>query len=103
MAARYSSSSPWYTTPSTSTELGIWVPRPIPASSDDYDYAIQPQYTYRPDLLAYDLYGNPKLWWVFAQRNADIIFDPVYDFRAGVIIKLPKRSQLLSALGLSAS
>lgn len=102
MAATYSSTSPWFNTPSTSTELGIWEPRPIPASSDDYDYAIQPQYTYRPDLLAYDIYGSSRLWWVFAQRNADIIFDPVYDFRAGVIIKLPKKSQLLSALGLSA-
>lgn len=100
MVARYTASSPWQDTPKSNTELGIWQPRPIPASIDDYDYVIQPQYTYRPDLLAYDLYGNPKLWWVFAQRNADIIFDPIYDFRAGVIIKLPKRSQLLSALGL---
>jgi Base plate wedge protein 53 len=101
--AVYTESSPWFTTPKSKTQLGIWEPRPIPALSDDYYYSIQPQYTYRPDLLAYDLYGNPRLWWVFAQRNADIIFDPIYDFRAGVIIQLPKKSQLLSALGLSAS
>lgn len=100
--AKYTASSPWFTTPKTDTQLGIWSPRPIPASFDDYDYVIQPQYTYRPDLLAYDLYGSSRLWWVFAQRNADIIFDPIYDFRAGVIIKLPKKTPLLSALGLSA-
>lgn len=100
--AVYTESSPWFLTPQSKTQLGIWEPRPIPASSDDYYYSIQPQYTYRPDLLAYDLYGNPRLWWVFAQRNADILFDPIYDFRAGIIIQLPKKSQLLSALGLSA-
>ena len=36
-------------------------------------YTIESQYQYRPDLLAYDLYGSTKLWWVFAQRNMNII------------------------------
>jgi hypothetical protein len=98
--ATYSTSSPWYNTPLTSTYLDIWEPRPIPYSSADFQYTIQPQYNYRPDLLAYDIYGNPKLWWVFMQRNIDIIFDPIYDFRAGVTIALPQKSQLLSSLGL---
>lgn len=98
--ATYSASSPWYKTPQNNGFLDIWQPRPVPADADDYEYVIQPQYNYRPDLLAFDLYGNPKLWWVFAQRNADIIFDPVYDFKSGVIIKLPKKSKLLSVLGL---
>lgn len=79
----------------------MWEPRPIPAADDDFQYTIQPQYNYRPDLLAYDIYGNPKLWWVFTQRNINILMDPIYDFRAGVTISLPKRSSLLSALGLS--
>lgn len=100
--ALYSSSSPWYSTNQNELYLDIWVPRPIPTSDDDYEYVIQPQYNYRPDLLAYDLYGNPKLWWVFVQRNIDILFDPIYDFRTGVTIKLPRKSRLLSALGLAA-
>lgn len=99
--AKYSSSSPWYDTTQTETYLDIWKPRSIPSSSDDYQYTIQPQYNYRPDLLAYDLYGNTKLWWVFIQRNNDILFDPIYDFRAGVTIALPQKSYLLAALGLS--
>jgi hypothetical protein len=37
---------------------------------------------------------------VFAQRNADVLFDPIYDFKAGTIIKLPKKTLLLKALGL---
>ena len=98
--AKYSSSSPWYNTSQNDLYLDIWRPRPIPADSDDYTYQIQPQYNYRPDLLAFDLYGNPKLWWVFAQRNADILFDPIYDFKAGTVIKLPKKTPLIKALGL---
>lgn len=98
--ASYSSSSPWYNTPKNKDFLGIWEPRAIPADADDFTYVIQPQYQYRPDLLAYDLYGSPKLWWVFIQRNVDILFDPIYDFRAGVIIKLPKRTNLLTQLGM---
>ena len=97
---KYSASSPWYNTTHNSLYLDIWIPRQIPADSDDFQYTIQPQYNYRPDLLAYDIYDNPKLWWVFMQRNADIIFDPIYDFRSGVTIALPKKTALLSFLGL---
>jgi hypothetical protein len=99
--AKYSATSPWYDTPQNTTYLDMWQPRSVPAASDDFQYTIQPQYNYRPDLLAYDIYGNSKLWWVFMQRNADIIFDPIYDFRSGVTIALPKKSQLMSVLGLS--
>jgi alpha-L-fucosidase len=99
--ATYSSSSPWYDTAQNSLYLDIWRPRPIPVAEDDFEYVIQPQYTYRPDLLAYDIYGTPRLWWVFMQRNIDIITDPVYSFQAGVAIKLPKKSQLLATLGLA--
>ena len=99
--ANYSASSPWYNTNQNNLYLEMWEPRPIPAADDDFQYTIQPQYNYRPDLLAYDIYGNPKLWWVFTQRNINILMDPIYDFRAGVTIALPKRSSLLSALGLS--
>jgi hypothetical protein len=35
--------------------------RPVPAEDDDFKYVIESQYQHRPDLLAYDLYGNPKL------------------------------------------
>ncbi len=98
--AKYSPTSLYYNTTQRSTYLDIWSPRPIPAQPDDYDYQIQPQYNYRPDLLAFDLYGTPRLWWVFMQRNADVLFDPIYDFKAGVIIKLPKRSLLVQSLGL---
>jgi hypothetical protein len=101
MAANYSASSPWHDTAQNRLYLEIWRPRSIPYSLDDFSYTIQPQYNYRPDLLAYDIYGNPRLWWVFMQRNIDTIFDPIYDFRTGVTIQLPKKSALLVLLGIS--
>jgi len=45
----------------------------------------------KPDLLAHELYGNSKLWWVFALFNQDALKDPIIDFKEGVTIKVPVR------------
>lgn len=79
--------------------LDILVPRPIPVAGDDVLYEIIPAYNYRPDLLAHDLYGKKEFWWIFAQRNPDIIKDPIFDFVAGTKIYLPQGSNLSSILG----
>lgn len=47
---------------------------------------IGPKYNQRPDILAQDLYGNSKLWWVFAEYNQDTLVDPIIDFKSGVTI-----------------
>ena len=97
----YSPSSPYYKTPFVSGQyLDILKIRPIPAEPDDVLYIIQIQYTHRPDLLAHDVYGSSKLWWVFAQRNMDVIKDPVFDMVAGVEIFLPKGPSLKNILGV---
>jgi alpha-L-fucosidase len=80
--------------------LDILNPRTITAEADDQSYTIERTYAYRPDLLAYDLYGTPRLWWVFAQRNPDQIEDPIYDFKPGVTVQLPKKENLLKDLGV---
>lgn len=99
--ASYNSSSPWYNTSIVNDQyLDILNIRSIPASNDDIRYVIEPQYNYRPDLLAYDLYGDHKLWWVFAQRNLDNLKDPVYDFESGTEIYLPQGSALSELLGI---
>jgi hypothetical protein len=97
----YEASSPWYNTNTVSGQyLDLLKIRPIPAESDDILYTIETQYAYRPDLLAYDLYGSNKLWWVFAQRNMDVLKDPVYDMVPGTQIYLPKGDSLSSSLGI---
>jgi len=72
----------------------------VPSAATDMLYEITPAYTHRPDLLANDLYGNKNLWWVFAQRNIDVLKDPVYDFVAGTKIFLPQGQNLIKRLGL---
>ena len=98
--AKYSPTSPYFATTQSNTALDIFTPRPITAELDDQSYTIERTYAYRPDLLAYDLYGTPRLWWVFAQRNPDEIEDPIYDFKPGVTIQLPKPANVSKDLGV---
>lgn len=98
--ANYSNTSPYFETEMRSTYLDVLNPRTLTAEEDDQSYTVERTYAYRPDLLAYDLYGSPRLWWVFAQRNPDQIEDPIYDFKPGVTVKLPKKENVLKDLGL---
>jgi hypothetical protein len=98
--ATYGNASPWATTSQNSLYLNLLDIRPVPAENDDYRYVIENQYKHRPDLLAYDLYSDVKLWWVFMQRNMNVIKDPIYDFVPGTVIYLPKKSNLEKFLGV---
>ena len=98
--ANYSNTSPYFETEMRSTYLDVLNPRTLTIEDDDQSYTIERTYAYRPDLLSYDLYGTPRLWWVFTQRNPDQIEDPIYDFKPGVIVKLPKKENVLKDLGL---
>ena len=85
------SSSPYSKTEYQSNgSLGMLNIRPVPAFLDDQLYEIEPQYNHRPDLLAYDLYRDNRLWWVFGQRNLNVIEDFVYDIKTGVKIYIPQ-------------
>ena len=98
--ATYTNASPWAHTRQNNFYLELLEIRPVPAENDDYRYVIENQYKHRPDLLAYDLYGNAKLWWVFVQRNMSVLKDPIYDFEPGTVIYLPKKSNLEKFLGV---
>jgi len=100
MSAVYSNFSPWATTQIKENYLDVLSIRAVSAESDDFLYSIESQYTYRPDLLAYDLYGEAALWWVFIQRNLNVLQDPIFDFVPGTKIYIPKSSSLKTVLGL---
>ena len=97
---KYRQTSPYYNTVQNNLYLELLSIRPVPAETDDFLYTIENQYKYRPDLLSYDLYGTPKLWWVFVQRNMSVIKDPVFDFIPGTKIYIPKKSNLERLLGV---
>jgi hypothetical protein len=100
MPANYSKASPYYSSDRFGQFLDVMIDRPITSRATDVLYRIDKVYEHRPDLLAFDLYGNSSLWWVFAQRNPDTIQDPIYDFKADKKIYIPPKDQLMLDLGL---
>jgi len=94
MTKRYENSSIYSETPIRTFYLDIWVPKEIPSSTDDKVWTITGKYHHRPDLAAYNFYGNEKLWYVFALRNKDILIDPIFDFTAGTEIIVPSKNSL---------
>jgi hypothetical protein len=97
--AVYNSTSPYYTTPYAQFYLDIMTNRVIPKELDDQLFQINETYQYRPDMLAFDLYDLPDLWWVFYQRNPNTLTAPPWDFVAGETIYLPKITTLQTVLG----
>ena len=96
----YSSESPYANTGLHRLGLDVMKHRRIPRYPDDTLFEIDPRFHMRPDLLAYELYGSSKLWWVFAARNPSALKDPMYHFVTGNKIFLPKKQTLKTALGL---
>lgn len=78
--------------------MGYYEPITFTPDKTDYYYVIPTKYDLKPGLLAFELYGDAQLMWVFSVYNRDIIVDPLFDFRAGKIIKIPTRQRLDSLL-----
>jgi hypothetical protein len=57
------------------------------ADGDEKSMLITKGVEYRPDLVAFDVYGVPDVWWKILEANH--MFD-VFDFKAGKTIILPK-------------
>lgn len=97
--ATYDKKSAYVNTDVVNYYLDLWVNRPITKYADDVIFTITEVYNMRPDLLAYDLYDDAELWWVFAQRNPDTLKNPLLDFTTGTEIYIPKLDTLRSELG----
>jgi hypothetical protein len=97
--AQYDATSPYFATPYRQFYLDVMVNRSIPREPEDQPFLINQTYQYRPDLLAFDLYDQSQLWWVFYQRNPNTLTAPPWDFEAGKTIYLPKITTLQTVLG----
>lgn len=95
----YKLASPYYKTPQWGPFLDVWKSITIPADVTDARYQIDPPYNLRPDLLAYDMYQDTNLWWVFAIRNPDVLKDPLFNFVAPTIIYVPTLDVVKNAVG----
>jgi alpha-L-fucosidase len=100
MAIEYKKTSPYYNTNSFGKFLDTLEYRSIRKLPSDVQYTIDRIYKFRPDLLAFDLYGDASLWWVFAARNPNVLKDPLFDFKAGTTIYIPLKENLVADLGL---
>ena len=100
MSTQYNAASPYFLTGYSQFFLDVMVNRPIPPKTDDILFTINVTYQYRPDMLAYDLYDNSELWWVFYQRNPNTLQKAPFDFKTGTQIYLPQIATLEQALGI---
>lgn len=98
--AQYKSSSPYYATGNYGKFLDVMSNRAITKLANDKQYTIDKIYHLRPQLLAFDLYGDTNLWWVFAARNPNTLKDPLFDFVTGAEIYIPAKSTLAADLGI---
>ena len=74
--------------------MGYYEPVPLPYHSTDYYIVIPTEYDMKPGMLAYKLFGDAQLMWVFSVFNRETIVDPLFDFRAGKIIRVPTKERL---------
>lgn len=100
MAVAYSTTSPYATTDKFAFYLDVANIPLLPYDPSDVQYEIDTIYRWRPDLLAFDLYGDTNLWWVFSARNPNTLQDPIFDFLPGATIYVPKRETIVATLGL---
>jgi hypothetical protein len=98
----YPKSSPYFLTQIVDNKyLGVLNYRTIPQNPSDVYMVLTAVYEYRPDLLAFDLYNDPTLWWVFAARNPNRLgSDPYFNFKTGLGIYIPTLNNLRAYLGL---
>ena len=91
----YKSRSPWS---STNIRYGrildIQKKRYLVRDPLDELVTIPQQFDKRPDLYSFEVYGTAKYWWIFAQRNPDLIEDPINDFTVGKQIYVPQRKNI---------
>lgn len=79
--------------------LDLWQDPGLAFSTSDPLEAIPVEFDRRPDLMAFNRYGNTKFWWIFALRNKDILIDPIEDFTAGTKIHVPNKRTIVSLGG----
>lgn len=60
----------------------------------DSSIVLRAKHHKRPDVLSTELYGTPRLWWIFRYYNVDALRDPVNDFVSGLEIAYPNKATI---------
>lgn len=88
----YSTLSQYTNTPQTTWYLDVYTDIGFGPDESDVQITLDAKYKNRPDMLAYDLYGQVDLWYLFYLVNNNIS-DPIFDMKSGanIYVPLPQR------------
>ena len=79
--------SPWSETRIEGRFSGPYIHKSVPTAADDFTHVITERQHHAPDVLAYDLYGDWRLWKLIPDLNQ--LEDPTFDLVAGMTIRCP--------------
>ncbi len=79
--------SPWSEVRLEGRFTGPYIHKSVPMATDDFTHIVTERQHQAPDLLAYDLYGDWRLWWLIPVLNE--LEDPTFDLQAGMTIRCP--------------
>lgn len=77
------------------TRLGWWEPTTFTKDVTDVPLSLPVRYSKRPDLLAYDLYGDETLGWFIMQYN---VISDINEFLTGIMLTLPTKNRLVKGM-----
>lgn len=76
--------------------LGWWERREIVQDDNDVRFVLESQHEGRPDIIAYEQWGKPKLAWLVLQYNT--ILDPTTELVKGKTIRLPSEVRVTTEI-----
>lgn len=62
-----------------------------PTNSTDMEHQVEPKEAFRPDIIAYNVYGDPRLAWVILSFNN---MKDVFELKAGMRIIIPSATTI---------
>lgn len=98
--SKYSQFSPYAKVKQT-WYLDYNLPAPMIPADTDIAYVIPTKYDEQPWRLAKELYGNERVYNIFALLNPDLLKDPIYDFKSGLTIQIPTPTRVETYLNSS--
>lgn len=88
--AKYKNTSVYRNTKLSGNYLDLYQPPiSVDLNNNTRIIVVAPKYEHRPDLLAYDLYGNSEVWWIFTLYNRDLLLNPMFDLKTGMELTVP--------------
>lgn len=79
--------SPWAHLQNEGQLSGPYIHRSVKPAADDFYVTVSDRQHQAPDVLAFDLYGEWRLWWLIPLLNE--LEDPTFDLQAGLEVRCP--------------